>query len=168
MKLRDIARKLFGRGPATDFRSSTTPTGTVNHRLYDEDENHTYRWQTHNHPVYLEMQKTEFGSFNMVQYMKTGWRWKKQTVREYLSEDKAAELLMGREIDTLRAFGGYGQKLTYGDIRVKVQGGGYPANHIFTYMKTRPDAFARWEAGEAAKQAPEQKQSPRRQSAPAA
>lgn len=144
MKLREFASKLFSRGPRTDFRSTTTYTGNVNHSVYDEDEDHTYRWQSGGHPVYLQMKKNEFGSYNIVQHMKFGWGWKPQVLREHLSQQEAVNLMLDREVYVLREFGGFSKGLTYQDVHDKIEAGGYKSDHIFAHVKANPDAFKGW------------------------
>lgn len=140
--------KLFNFARTT-FKTTATPTGTVNHVRYGERpwDYNDYRWQTTGHLVRFEMRQNEYGSYDVAQRMQKGafsWTWQPHSTN--IPKQEALNILIAREVGVMRDFGGFKKGVTVGDVTRQVEDGNYDGSHIFGYLKKNPEALNAWAA----------------------
>ncbi len=161
--------RLFERFNANrPVTTTTTPTGQVNHVSYGERpwDYNDYRWTTYNHPVRFEMHRNKFGSYDIDRLMKMGtFKWKRQSISSHLSKQDALNLLINREVQTMRDFGGYKKGINVAQLQEYIADNKFPGNHIFTYLKKNQPVLDKW-LETAVEKKPEPVKTPKQQPAP--
>ncbi len=132
-----MLKRVFNRGAEIVNRLKTTviPDATIMHW------EGLCNYETHNHPVYFEIKRNKWNSYDIVRHVKDGLFWGTDEVERYLSKRKAVGILIDRQLHVMREFGGYKDKLTSGDLRQHIQNGKFPRNHIFAYVQKHPEAI---------------------------
>ena len=127
--------------------TTTTPTGRVNHVRYGERpwDYNDYEWTTYNHPVRYEMTRNKFGSYDVDQLLKMKTlKWSRQSLGQHLSKQDALNILISREVQTMRDFGGFKKGINVGQLQSYIADNKFSGNHIFTYVKKNPGVLDKW------------------------